>query len=219
MYIDIHVHNEYKQEDVLLLLNLFPGDTDKCNDKGFYSVGLHPWYVNENSLNYQVGLVRKAASKPNFIAVGEIGLDKKVDTPIEWQIKAFTDQLAIAEELGKPVIIHCVRAYDQLLSFRKKSNRHIPWIIHWFNASKQMADDLIEKNCYLSFGHMLFNENTKAFRVFKELPVDRIFFETDDAGLSITEIYEKGSECLDISLEDLQNQIIKNFRNCFGDIL
>jgi len=102
-----------------------------------------------------------------------------------------------------------------MLSHRKKSDQKIPWIFHWFNADIQIARELIRKNCYLSFGHMLFNEQSRAFQVFRELPPDRIFFETDDAGYSIQEVYERGSSMLNIQITDLKARIMDNFADCF----
>ncbi|MFO7658503.1 MAG: TatD family hydrolase [Bacteroidales bacterium] len=219
MFIDIHVHNAYQLEDTLLLVNVFPQDTGNLENDGFYSVGLHPWNVNTSNLSGDIGLVRNAAINPNVIAIGETGLDRKINVPYIDQLKAFEQQLEIAEALKKPVIIHCVKAYDDIISIRKKFSPDIPWIIHWFNASNQIATELIKHNCYLSFGIMLFKENSKAFAVFKNLPDNKMFFETDDAGINITEVYEKASKVKNLKLNQLTTIIKNNFTTCFGNIL
>ncbi len=219
MYIDIHVHNYYEQENVILVQNLFPEHANSMVKKRYYSIGLHPWHVKDNMWQNDCEVVSRVSTHPNIIAIGETGLDAKVDISFETQVKAFRKQLEIAEECNKPVIIHCVRAYNEILSVRKHSNQNIPWIIHWFNASKQLADDLINKNCYLSFGHTLFKEDSKAFKAFTELPLDKIFFETDDAGISIIQVYEKGASIRKIKIDKLKTQLQKNFNNCFGKLL
>jgi len=218
-YIDIHVHNHYKDDDVMLLLNLFPGDADKIHPAGYYSIGLHPWYVNDAIFSSDIDAIKQAADNPNVLAIGEIGLDKKNDVPYIDQLKAFEQQLEIAEKLRKPVIVHCVKAYDDILSIRKKFNQSIPWIIHWFNAGGQIAADLIKNNCYLSFGKMLFKENSKAFSVFKNMTLNRAFFETDDTGISILQVYQKAAEVRNISLAELEKLIKNNFNNCFGELV
>ncbi len=152
---------------------------------------------------------------PNVIAVGEAGLDKAIKNPWEIQLKAFTAQLSVAESNSRPMIIHCVHAYSEMLAFRKKSGLSLPWIFHWFNASGQTAAELIRKNCYLSFGHMLFNEQSKAFRVFREVPLDRVFFETDDAGVTIRDVYARAAEIRKIPEDDLKKRIMDNFGLCF----
>ena len=219
MYIDIHVHNHYGHEDAMLLLNLFPQDADMINTAGHYSIGLHPWYVNMETLENDIAVINQAALNPNVLAIGEIGLDKKIDVPYMKQLQAFEQQLDIAEKLKKPVIIHCVKAYDDIMSLRKKFNQSIPWIIHWFNASEQIAAKLIKYNCYLSFGKMLFKENSKAFGVFKNIPLNRIFFETDDAGISISQIYQKAEEVRNVSPAEMKKIIKNNFINCFGNLV
>ena len=219
MYIDIHVHNHYQEDKVILLLNLFPGDTDKINPDGYYSIGLHPWYVNKATLTGDLDDIIKATAASNVLAIGEIGLDKKIDVPYIDQLQAFEKQLEIAEKLNKPVIIHCVKAYDDILSIRKKSNLSIPWIIHWFNASEQIAAELIKNNCYLSFGKMLFKENSRAYRVFEDIPINKVFFETDDTGISILQVYQKAAQIRNVSLFALKKHIKRNFKNCFGNLL
>ncbi|MBN2213406.1 MAG: TatD family hydrolase [Bacteroidales bacterium] len=218
-FIDIHVHKHYEDNKSVLLINLFPTDADKINPARFYSIGLHPWYVNQETLTKDLGTIVQALSNSNVLAIGEAGLDKNIEVPYIDQLKAFEQQLDIAEKYKKPVIIHCVKAYDDILSIRKKSNQSIPWIIHWFNASEQIAVELVKKNCYLSFGKMLFKENSRAFRVFMNLSLNKVFFETDDTGISISQVYSKAAQVRNISLSALQKHIKNNFNNCFGNVL
>lgn len=214
-YIDIHTHTWYQDPDTTLILNVFPDEQDKLELPAFCSVGLHPWHVSGASWEKQIEKVRTAATKRNVLCIGETGLDKAVNNSFETQQMAFSAQLAIAESLKKPPVIHCVRSYSELLAIRKKSDQSIPWIFHWFNADEHTARELIRKNCYLSFGHILFNERSKAFSVFKTLPADHVFFETDDAGYSIGEIYSRAAGIRKISLSSLESQIMDNFGCCF----
>lgn len=219
MYIDIHVHKEYEQKDVMLLLNLFPGDTGKVKTDKYYSIGLHPWYINDATFEGDISDVSVVSENKNILAVGEIGLDKNIDVPYIDQLRAFELQLEIAEKLKKPVIIHCVKAYEDILSLRKKSDKSLPWIFHWFNASHQIASNLLKHNCYLSFGKMLFKENSRAFAVFKSMPLERVFFETDDTGITIPEVYNKAALARNVSLQILEGIIASNFSDVFGELI
>jgi TatD DNase family protein len=214
MLIDIHRHSHSSDRNIRVVRNIFPGDIDQINDSGYYSVGLHPWYIDPETMDYEIDRIKKIASNPQVIAIGEAGIDKAVETDISFQRKAFEAQIAIATK--KPLIIHCVRAYDEILHYRKNTSQKIPWIFHWFNASQETADKLIRKNCYLSFGHMLFKENSKAFKVFLQIPLEWVFFETDDAGIEIYEVYTEAARLRSLALNDLERQIEKNFIKCFG---
>jgi len=215
MYIDIHTHTYYEDPETVVLLNIFADQEFKPGLPVYKSVGLHPWHIQNETWKQHVSAVESAMKVEGVIAVGEAGLDKKIKTDYSIQQEAFKGQLNIAQSYSKPLIIHCVRSYSEMLSHRKQSDQKIPWIFHWFNSDIQIARELIRKNCYLSFGHMLFNEQSRAFQVFRELPPDRIFFETDDAGYSIQEVYERGSSLLNIQITDLKARIMDNFTDCF----
>jgi TatD DNase family protein len=199
-----------------MLLNVFPGEDDKFLHPCFFSTGLHPWNVNTGTMEKHLEWVEKQADNPQVLAIGEIGFDKTIDVPWKVQEHAFVRQLALAENLNKPVILHCVRSYNELMVYRNRSNQKIPWIFHWFNASAEIARELIRKNCYLSFGHLLFNETSKASRAFPEIPAGSIFFETDDASFTIQEISDRAAFLKSLPLSGLMGQIHNNFKACFG---
>jgi TatD DNase family protein len=214
-YIDIHTHTYYQAPETSIILNLFPEDGEKLELPVYFSVGLHPWFVKEETWKEKLEKIRTLAIHEKTLAIGEAGLDKITDSSFETQIKAFHEQITIAEDLRKPLIIHCVRSYSELLGIRKKSDKSVPWILHWYSGDEHIARELIRKNCFLSFGHMLYKEESKAFRVYQNLPLNQVFFETDDAGFTIEEIYSKASLIRKISESDLKTQIMDNFNRCF----
>lgn len=217
MYIDIHRHSMDNGEADLILRNAFHNeDINQIHGK-YFSIGLHPWHVNKCTLEDDLILVKNSSQSQKVIAIGEAGLDKSIEVPYNIQLDAFTEQIEIAKNRNLPVIIHCVRAYNELISIRKNSGHKQPWMIHWFNASTEIALDLIRKDCYLSFGNILFKENTKGYKAFQKIPLDRIFLETDDVNISILEIYDKAAELRKIPLKTLKIQITENFKNCFGN--
>jgi len=214
-YIDIHTHTFHNDPELTSVVNVFPEEQDKLLLPAMFSVGLHPWNILPSDPDAQMNLVQLAAVHPNVIAIGETGLDKTIAIPYNIQCSVFEKHLQLAEKNQKAVIIHCVRSYSEMLAYRKKAGLSIPWIFHWFNSTMQTAEALIGRNCYLSFGHMLFNDQSKAHRVFKELPLERVFFETDDAGYSIREIYEHAALLRNIPVEALKTRIMDNFVRCF----
>lgn len=215
MKIDIHRHAKESGTAKRVIRNLFHDQLSEIEPKKFYSIGLHPWHVNAESLDSDIQNLSEAAEDPGVIAIGETGLDKSIKVPFELQVKAFLAQIKLAIAVNKPVIIHCVRAYNEIFSLRLESEHKKPWIIHWFNASQQMGEQLISKNLYLSFGHMLFNSKSKAYHAWTKLPIDHIFLETDDAGYTIDEIYQQAALLKGINITRLEKQIETNFLNCF----
>ena len=214
-YINIHSHTYLNDPGTVQLLNVFPDEKEKLQFPCYFSVGLHPWYVREDMWNHEVEIVRSFSSLPSVLAIGETGLDKAVSIPMSAQQTVFEEHLRIAEITRKPVVIHCVRSYSEMLAYRKKSDHSIPWIFHWFNSNEQTARELIRKNCYLSFGHMLFKEQSKAYHVFKNIPAENIFLETDDAGYSIQQVYEQATLIRNVPSDVLKSQILDNFACCF----
>ena len=215
-YIDIHTHNNKSSEN-LTIINVFPEDIDTIKTDKFYSLGLHPWEISNVNSDEQIKIIKKNAGRINVLAIGEIGLDK-FKPGFEKQTDVFIKQIKIAADLNKPIIIHCVKAYSELLEILKKERLKIPVIIHRYSGNKTIADQLLTYNCYLSFGHELFNTKSKSASVFKNIPDTNIFLETDDSDLSVFDIYLKAAEIKITNIEDLKVLINRNFTKCFGNL-
>ena len=216
MLIDIHRHAKDNGSADVVLRNLFHLQFNEIEKNRWYSIGLHPWHVKEKSLTDDLNKITEAANHPQVIAIGEAGLDKAIDVPLHIQAKAFEAQIEIAVKVNKPMIIHCVRSYNEVFETKLRMKHKKPWIMHWFNASREMALQLVDKNFFLSFGHMLFNEKSKACKAFLFVSPDKIFFETDDTNYSIDEVYMRAAYLRNIELSKLQKQIKQNFTHCFG---
>jgi TatD DNase family protein len=216
MWIDIHRHSNDSGTANITVRNLFHTQNLEIEKGRLYTIGLHPWHVKESSVSSDIGKVEEIADHPQIIAIGEAGLDKSIKVPFDIQLRVFEAQMEIAQKVNKPMIIHCVKAYNEIVSLKSKSGQQKPWIIHWFNATREMGEQLISKDFYLSFGHMLFNTNSKAYKSFPHLPLNRIFFETDDAGYRIDEVYSHAARLRNIDENDLQELVRQNFIQCFG---
>jgi len=216
MWIDIHRHANDSGSANVVVRNLFHDQKNEIETGRWYSIGLHPWHVKADSIHDDIARVEEMAGHPQIIAIGETGLDKSIIIPFDLQIRAFEAQIEIAKTMNKPMIIHCVKAYNEVLKMKIRSKQQKPWIIHWFNAIREMGEQLTNRDFYLSFGHMLFDSRSKAYKSFPYIPLDRIFFETDDTGYRIDEVYDRATRLRNIDLRSLKDTIQQNFIQCFG---
>ena len=216
-FIDIHVHDGRPSEGIFILESLMAHEEKlPQNIPGVaYTYGIHPWFLNEENHKKQMETVERLILEPGVIAVGEAGLDKFRGPANELQIKIFEEQIAISEDIRKPLIIHCVRSWDDLLAVHKKKKPKMPWMIHGFRGSVELAGQLLSKGFYLSiwFEFVLRPESS---RLLQSLPDDRFFLETDGAEVDIKEIYKKVSMDLDISVEKLKKIIFNNYYKFFN---
>ncbi len=211
-FIDIHTHKQEPCDNAIINCPL-----DKVEDfiKEFpqqaISVGLHPWDIGVND-EEKIQFLNKAAVLPQVIAIGETGLDKLCKTPFEEQKEIFQAQLKIAQKVEKPLIIHCVKAYEEIIAIKKEQKLTKAWIIHGFRGKKELALQLIGQGFYLSFGKGI--EHLQ--ETITSIPMDKIFLETDDSDVSIEEVYQKTAQLLTINIEDLAHQIRQNYRQVFN---
>ena len=210
MYYNIHTHKFSDNEEIVELVNQFPDEVD--SNLPFFSVGIHPWYLDENQLGEQLELIEKYVHLSNCKAIGECGLDKRIETSIEIQKKVFIPQLLLAEKYKKPVVLHCVAAYQELIEIKKELNLTVPLIIHGFSKNKQVAQSLLNNGFYLSFGKYLLL-NPDLGEVLKTVPLDRLFLETDTMEQTIFDVYSKAESILN---KDVRFIITENYIRVFN---
>ncbi|MDQ1165962.1 TatD family hydrolase [Flavobacterium sp. SORGH_AS_0622] len=212
-YFNFHTHQFTNQADVLELVNQYPKEFDASI--AFYSMGIHPWYIEENRIDADLKIIEEKLQTENCLAIGECGLDKRIDIPLDLQISVFEQQLALAEKFKKPVVIHCVAAFQEVIEIRKRLKITVPMIIHGFSKNKQVAEQLITAGFYLSFGkYLLKNPDLKA--VFQSVPNDRFFLETDTMEETIQQVYQLASEYKKLELKELKSIISSNYKSVFG---
>ena len=204
-YFNLHRHSPAKDLEETAIVNIFP--EQEVPGKYLYSVGLHPWHVSENALERDLDLVEEKGG--NAVAIGECGLDRACAVPFELQLKAFRAQAGIAVTLEKPLIIHCVRAYPELVSERKACRDGLPWIVHGFRGNPETASHLIKHGLYLSFGEALLKDR-RLGKILASVPEDRYFLETDESSMSIREIYGRAAAIRNIDVGTLVLQQRKN---------
>jgi TatD DNase family protein len=215
-YIDMHTHGGKPAEGIFLIESLMAHEEKLPQDISgvSYTFGIHPWFLTEENHKKLIISVKNSVSYPNMIAIGEAGFDKLRGASAELQMKVFNEQITIAETCRKPVIIHCVKAWDELLSAQKNLKPRTPWMIHGFRGSVEMAKQLLSKGMHLSFwfDYVMRSESTG---LMKSLPYNRIFLETDGADIDIKIIYEKVARDLAISVDELKSIVLANFNDFF----
>ncbi len=187
-----------------------------AQDRHPCSMGIHPWYIDPAGLNQQQEELAKYAKKYNVIAIGECGLDKITETDWQLQVSAFEEQVRLANQLKKPLIIHCVRAFEEVLHLLKVEKVQVPVIFHGFNKNLQLAERLISAGYYLSFGAALLKGGSNASVVLKSIPGDRFFLETDDSPVDIADIYTAAASLLKTEPDALILQLQNNFHRVFN---
>jgi TatD DNase family protein len=214
-YIDIHVHGGSPASGIFILESLMAHEEKLPVDVSgvAYTYGIHPWFLNEENHKQLISCVENAVIQAEIIAIGEAGFDRLRGPSPELQRRVFEEQIIISEKILKPVVIHCVRAWDELLAVHKKLRPKMPWLIHGFRGNVELADQLLTKGMFLSFWFE-FVLRPESRNLLRHLPADRIFLETDGADVDIRSIYNKVSTDLDMSVDELKSIILKNFNKC-----
>ncbi len=176
--IDCHTHDTARKNAII---SVAPGYS--FVSERIYSVGIHPWGVsNDDEI---MSRFDADVRHPSVVAIGEVGIDKLRGGDLRLQKHRLEQQLDVARGVGKPVIFHVVKAFQELVELNKRLHPSEPWIIHGFRGKPQLAKELLRLGFYLSFGEH-FNVDTVAM-----MPVDRILVETDESILTIEEIASK----------------------------
>lgn len=214
-YIDIHSHQINALDDRVEVLNVYPDKLVNFQDDGLYSLGVHPWFIPEKGVGKLLDIVSDLSKKEEIVAIGECGLDKLSNTPFDVQEFVFQKHIEIAEKVQKPLIIHCVRSFNELVQFKITSGSAVDWIVHGFNSNLQVADMLLRHELYLSFGKALLNPESNASKVIPQIEDELYLLETDDSNTGIDDVYRAASERVHMDLDILKLSMQTNFINCF----
>jgi TatD DNase family protein len=186
-FFDVHTHTISSDEKVFSILNRYPNSTDFSQP---FSIGIHPWFINTENLENELVVVEEKLQLQNCYAIGECGLDKVVKTDFELQKTVFKQQIILSEKYKKPLIIHCVKAFQEIIELRKELKPKQIWILHGFNKNGQVAHSLLKNGFILSIGSAIIN-NKKLQEVILHISLDYILLETDDSEFDIQEVYQK----------------------------
>jgi TatD DNase family protein len=206
------------------------------------SYGLHPWYVNQNCES-RLSELGSYLKNPGA-SVGEIGLDRWIKGyDIEQQERAFVLQLKLARKLGRPVTIHCLKAWGRLLEILREEDLPCGFLLHSYGGPAEMVPIFVQLGGYFSLsGYFAHERKRRQCEVFRTVPLDRLLLETDSPDMAlppgleafhfrtereknlnhpgnIQAVYGFASSLYDIPLEELANIIESNFHRFFEPVL
>lgn len=203
MYLNIHTHTARNSWEIQ---SLFP---EERLDFPSFSVGIHPKFITENYENQWAQVVEKSQSEACFF-IGECGLDKTSQADFSLQEILFRRHILLSETRKKPMIIHCVRSFYEVISIKKSTQPKQNWVLHGFIKNEKVAQDLLQNGIKLSFGEaILYSERLQG--ILKNLKESDFFLETDASSHTIEEIYAKVATLRAISVTELQEIQRLNF--------
>lgn len=243
-FIDIHTHRREPSEGVITVSNYAQKDVF-TEGPTLATVGLHPWFLTRENFENDFKNLTQLIENQQVIGIGECGLDKLRGEDLAFQTKVFEAQIRLAESVSKPVVIHCVRAFSEIIAIKKRLKPSVPLIIHGFNRNETVLKELLRHDFFISIGAAILPKKhvnaleKRGFalakaefvlarheataeasfsKVVQQIPLDRLFFETDDAdNVFIIDVYQAASEILDIDLSRLKSIVYDNFKRLFSD--
>ncbi len=214
-YYDIHTHKKIDAsiaDDCIIIHNLSQDEMQNSIDVStanqYYSCAIHPWDVATSSIT-MADVHRLALSISKIVAIGECGLDKLIDTPLKMQVEVFEKHIELAEKLEKPLIIHCVKAWDELLQLHKKHKPKQAWILHGYRGGAKQAGQLMKFGFYFSLGEF-FNDET-----LKLVYPEHILLETDESCINIQGVYGRVSSILAFNMDQIGETVEQNVNRLF----
>lgn len=211
MFYNLHTHSASGNPDVFEIVNRYP---DETIDVPYFSTGIHPWYIDEDKIEEHLAIIEQRLQQDNCLALGECGLDKRIEIPFNVQVKVFERQLLLAKQYQKPVILHLVAAFQELIQIKDMLQPGVPMIVHGYSKNVQQANQLLDNGFNLSFGKYLLR-NPELSDVFAGVPQDRFFLETDTIEEGIADVYAKAALARNVDMEELKNNVAENFKNIF----
>jgi len=161
-------------------------NTIKRLDDGFaglahFAVGIHPNYT-ANTIQDDWKIIAEVAQRDDIVAVGETGLDRHWDeAPIDIQTDIFQRHIELSQETGKPILIHCRDAWDDVLAILYRAGK-LNGVIHAFSGNTEQMQQCVELGFYISFAGSVTYRNAKfapLWEAARQTPLDRLLIETD----------------------------------------
>jgi TatD DNase family protein len=212
-YYNIHTHSRIAGDDSLAIVNAYD-HFETMHEVPACSMGLHPWYLD--NAQEQMMVLDTYARSANVLAIGECGLDRVQGASWDQQLSFFEQQIILAMSLQKPLIIHCVRAHDEVLRLLADHKVNVPVVFHGFNGRDSIAQRILNAGCYLSLGAALLRPTAPAAILLSHLSANQFFLETDDATVSIKDLYRIAAQIRKTEEEAIILQLQQNFKNVFG---
>lgn len=182
-FLDAHTHTCRRNA----VVNLDPVSAPEARLEApyVYSVGIHPWNASRVTPE-ALDRLRELALSPRVVAIGETGIDLIHEgvavADLDCQLELLRRHVALSEETAKPLLLHVVRRFAEIIALRRTLNPTQPWIIHGFRGKPELARQLLNQGFFLSFGA---KANPSSVAV---TPPSRLLVETDESPLTVDEI-------------------------------
>ena len=172
--------------------------------------GLHPWHLSTVKSGWQNHLQEYLHKFPQAV-IGECGLDG-IKPEIDGQQQLFAEQIKLAKEYQRPVVIHAVKAVPLLEKFWKELPKK--FVFHGFNGKAELLQKILKTGGYIGIGAGLL-KSSKAEEILKQIPADKLLFESDAPyqapyAWSIKEQAKKIAVLRGENLEKLTKQVYSN---------
>ena len=199
-----HLHEEVNHE----VYNLYVEEEICAN----FSIGIHPWNASEGLKI--LPFIENYVQKKECVAIGETGLDRIQGPDLAVQEWLFRKHIELSETYQLPVIVHCVRCWNELKMIHRELNPTQYWVYHGISKAN-LINEILHEGFILSIGaNVLTNEKLQA--AIKQIPFDQLLLETDDSLVPIENIYHKIAELKGIPVSALQEKIASTFKRIFS---
>ncbi|MBN2776794.1 MAG: TatD family hydrolase [Bacteroidales bacterium] len=206
-YFNFHTH---KTDEDFGIVNISVNSL--LPDCKFLSAGIHPWDYSKN-YSSELDKLKSLASDKTIVAIGETGFDTKSVFDINSQIEVFKSHIEISETHHLPLLIHCVKYFNELIRLRKEFAPKQAWIVHGFNSKIGILSQLIDCGIKISVNSSLFKNYNKVEQVLHIAGIENLFIETDDADEDILSNYNFVAKIYGVSTDELNRNILNNLKN------
>ncbi len=211
---NVHTHQVFLEDNDdpyhSCILDVYPLEFEVAKEsyhRHSFSCGIHPWYSEDSE--QQMKYLTEIAGDKRIIAIGETGLDKLKGPSYDVQIPVFKKHIELSEKLHKPVIIHCVKAWEQLIRIRKEMSPTQAWIIHGYRGKPELTKQLAKEGFMFSVGENI-NIDSMSF-----IPIESLFCETDEDDIDIREVYAQTALAVNMEMEIFAEKIAENVTRVF----
>jgi len=222
-FIDIHTHHASPGHLSITSLYELKNPPHSNSPDQYFSIGLHPWYLNFDNWEQAQKLLTIAANWSKVIAFGECGLDRHQGAEYSKQIEYFEKQIEFFKlSPFKVCFIHCVRAWNDILPRISPKNNSLStksFILHDFNSSLNEFEQILkDRRIYFSLGKNFLRSNSRIHKFVADIPLERIFFESDDSGTNVESLYQEYLKYAPskLTLEELKSIVEKNYQQLFN---
>ncbi|HTF98628.1 MAG TPA: TatD family hydrolase [Cellvibrio sp.] len=166
-------------------------DMSVADERFCFALGIHPCWIhqvavdNTSLTSYESQIIRLIDNIPerarhSFVAIGECGLDKTIELPLQQQLAIFGWHIQLSNHWQKPLVIHSLKTHNELIAYCKKNKPRFGGVVHAFSGSYETAMQLIELGFYLGIGGTITYERAQKTRAtVARVPVEHLVLETD----------------------------------------